>query len=387
MSPPDAAAGRYRSLRACRAVAAILLVCFHLSDNLAKDKFFGHDADVLVRIFALGGQARVAFFFVLSGFIITLIHRQDFGVPGRLLPYLCRRATRIYPTYVLVFACVYLGSLAAPSLREGLPTGLGVLVKSLLLLPQDPAVVGGTGAPVIYVAWSLQYEMVFYGVVGLGILHRRLFVGAVAMYMANLAWQLHGGSESFPGSFFANDLLLLFGIGAATAWVVAQDWRMPRPVPVAIVAGVLFFGFGAVAEALDGGLPLPLVHLGYGLFAAMLIVALVQAEQREPGRFGNRFAAVVGDASYALFLIHFPLLALLSKAAVAAGLHGVGGMLVSFVLILASCIAASVAFHQWIERPLLKGLAPRAASKPKAPDMVSVLATPRPHEAAGAARR
>ncbi|MEJ8856085.1 acyltransferase [Variovorax robiniae] len=361
MSAGHEAPGRYESLRTCRAVAAILLVCFHLSDNLARPKYFGSDAAPLEQFFALGGHARVAFFFVLSGFIITLMHRKDIGTPGRLLPYLRKRVTRIYPTYLLVFSCAYLASLSLPSLRDSAPTDLGVLLKSLLLLPQDPAVVGGTGAPVLYVVWSLQYEMVFYAAMALAIVHRMLLAGALLLFVLNMAWHLFTGSTSFPGSFFANDLLLLFGIGAATAWVVQRDdWRLRRPGWVAAAAGGSFFGIGALAEILDGAVPLPLLHMGYGLFAAILIVALVQAEQqRQPGRrFGNRFTALVGDASYALFLLHLPLLALLTRVAVGAGLHGVGGMLVTFVLILAACVAVAIAFHQWIERPLLKGLAP-----------------------------
>ena len=366
MSVREPMPGQYHSLRACRAVAAILLVCFHLSHNLARDKYFGSDAALLERVFALGGQARVAFFFVLSGFIITLVHRKDFGTPGRLLPYLRKRATRIYPAYLLIFSCVYLASLGVPSMRDAAPTDFGVLLKSLLLLPQDPAVVGGTGAPVLYVAWSLQYELVFYAAVGLAIVHRMLLAAAALLFVSNMAWHVVTGSQSFPGSFFANDLLLLFGLGAATAWVVQGDLRMRHPGWVAVAAGVLFFGIGVLAETLEGGLPLPLLHLGYGVFASVLIVALVQAEQRAPGRFRNRFTAVVGDASYALFLLHFPLLALLTRLAVAAGLQGVGGMLLAFVFILATCVAASVAFHQWIERPLLKGLAPRAPKKLRA---------------------
>ncbi|MDM0002978.1 acyltransferase family protein [Variovorax sp. J22P240] len=73
----------------------------HLGANLAKDKYFGEAAEPLQRLFVFGGAAGVAFFFVLSGFIIVLIHGREIGHPAQLWPYLRKRLARIYPTYLL----------------------------------------------------------------------------------------------------------------------------------------------------------------------------------------------------------------------------------------------------------------------------------------------
>jgi peptidoglycan/LPS O-acetylase OafA/YrhL len=349
----------YYSLHAIRAIAAILVVCFHLAGNLAKDKYFGSSAARIDSLFCFAGTAGVAFFFVLSGFIITFIHRGDFGKPRRLVPYLRKRALRIYPTYLIVFATVYLLALAVPSLRESMPTDLDVLVKSLLLLPQDPAVVGGTGAPVIAVAWSLQYELAFYTAVGLAVIHPLLFAGAALLFASNFVWEAFAQTGLFPRTFFANSLMLLFGMGMATARLVQSDWRLRRPLWVAATAGVLFFSVGA-AEAVFGKEPNHAgLNLGYGLCAAAVIVALVQAERERPGRFDNRSITVVGDASYAMYLIHFPMIAVLCKAAVALGLHGPTGAGVAFIGIFFCCIGASVLFYLYLERPMLRALAGR----------------------------
>jgi exopolysaccharide production protein ExoZ len=349
----------YYSIHGCRAIAAMLVVCLHLASNLGKEKYFGVHAEQFYPLFCFGGTAGVAFFFVLSGFIITFIHRDDVGKPSRLLPYLRKRAARIYPSYLIVFAGVYVLASAIPSLRDAMPTELNVLVKALLLLPQDPAVVGGTGAPVITVAWSLQYELVFYASVALAIIHPLLFVLAVLLFVLNFVWQALSPAAVFPGSFFANSLMLLFGIGMATAWLVQSGWRMPRPLWVAAAAALLFFGVGA-AEAVFGKEPYyARLNLGYGLCAAVAIVALVQAERERPGLFENRTVAVLGDASYAMYLIHFPLIAVLCKAAVGLGLHGVAGAVLAFVGIFVICVGASVLFYLCIERPMLRVLSAR----------------------------
>lgn len=337
----------------------MLVVCLHLASNLGKDKYFGSVADPLYQLFCFGGTSGVAFFFVLSGFIITFIHRDDFGKPGRLGAYLRKRVVRIYPTYLIVFSGVYLLALAVPSLRHAIPTDLAVLAQALALLPQDPAVAGPMGAPVLIVAWSLHYELVFYAAFALAIVHPLLLVGAALLFVVNFIWQAISHSGQFPSSFFANSLMLLFGVGMATAWLVQSGWRMRRPLFVAAAAGALFFCVGA-AEAVLGKEPYyTRLNLAYGLCAAVVITALVQAERERPGRFSNRAVAVLGDASYAMYLIHFPLIALLCKLAVALGLHGLAGVTLAFVGIFVSVVAASVLFCLWIERPMLRALSAR----------------------------
>jgi exopolysaccharide production protein ExoZ len=358
--PPlfGASSSMYQSIQACRALAALLVVFFHLGANLAKGKYFGADAIQLQRLFVFGGSAGVAFFFVLSGFIIVLIHRQDFGRPAQLWSYLRKRLVRIYPTYLLIFGAVYGAGLLVPSFRDAMPTDVGVLVESLLLVPQDPAVVGGTGAPVIVVAWSLQYELVFYAMVALAIVHPLLCAAIVVALGANFIWYVLGGARQFPASFFANELMLLFAMGVCAAFVERGRWRLSHPLWVAILAGVAFFGIGAASVWRDDPHN-AYFNLGYGLCGAVAIVALTQAERAQPKSFSNRGLSLLGDASYALYLIHFPLIAVLCKLAVAAGLRGVSGMLVSFAVIAMACVAVSVAFHLWIERPMLRLLSRR----------------------------
>jgi peptidoglycan/LPS O-acetylase OafA/YrhL len=87
----------YLSLQLCRALAALMVVCFHASGNLRRDRYLGDAADVLERVFSFG-DAGVSFFFVLSGFIVTWVHLRDFNQPGRLGNYLFTRAARIYPS-------------------------------------------------------------------------------------------------------------------------------------------------------------------------------------------------------------------------------------------------------------------------------------------------
>jgi peptidoglycan/LPS O-acetylase OafA/YrhL len=208
----------------------------------------------------------------------------------------------------------------------------------------------------------------FYAAIGLAVIHPLLLVGAALMFAANFVWEAIAHTGQFPYSFFANSLMLLFGMGMATAWLLQSGWRMPKPLAVAAVAGVLFFCVGA-AEAIFGKEPhYAKLNLAYGLCAAVVIFALVQAERERPGRFENRTVAVLGDASYAMYLIHFPLIAVLCKVAVALGLHVFWGAVVAFIGIFICCVLASVLFYLGLERPMLRVL----SSRPRKSDGAAV---------------
>src|ERR1700739_1979507 len=52
------------------------------------------------------GRSGADIFFVLSGFLISLIHWRDIGRPERLTHYVARRVTRIYPTYWMALLAI-----------------------------------------------------------------------------------------------------------------------------------------------------------------------------------------------------------------------------------------------------------------------------------------
>jgi peptidoglycan/LPS O-acetylase OafA/YrhL len=356
----------YHSLQACRAFAAIMVLLYHAGGIVASGAYFGEPGFAVP--FAFGG-AGVEFFFVLSGFIICHAHRRDIGQPQRLGNYLRKRAARIYPTYWIVFVAVLALALALPQTRASVSHDVLTLAKAALLVPLDKTVVGGTGAPVLGVAWTLQYEMMFYAFFALLVVHRGLAAVLVLAFAA--AWALAGPAATlaFPGAFVLRNYTWLFLLGMGVAMACAR-WRLPLPVARrAAVMGALAFAAIAAFNIADPQLLESHKILLYGIASAWLVFGLVQAENQGETRMTHPLLQLLGNASYALYLIHYPLISLLSKILVAVGLPawGLAGAFAGFVLLVGAALAAAVAFHLLIERPLAARLSRKPAARPPVP--------------------
>lgn len=339
----------YKSIQGCRAIAALLVVLFHLGGVLSLGKYFGAKSFAFPT--ALGDC--IGFFFVLSGFIITWIHAQDFGKPDRLWSFVRKRAIRVYPSYWLFFLSIYFLSLMVASPSQ-LPTlDFTTIFRSLILWPQDPAVVGGTGAPVLVVAWTLQYEIVFYAVVAVFIFSKLAGFFLLSLLAVNYG-VCQAGECAFPQSFFARNWMLLFGYGAVIAYICKSSLpiRQPLLVSIAGIVGFVAIGlldvFGAETSSTNNG------RMVYGLLGGIIILGLVRAEDGGQLRINWGRAAILGDASYALYLIHFPLISALCKLAIFSGLRGPAGAAISYFIILGACIVSALTFHILVERPVLK---------------------------------
>jgi peptidoglycan/LPS O-acetylase OafA/YrhL len=226
------------------------------------------------------------------------------------------------------------------------------VVKALALVPQDPAIVGGTGAPVIGVAWTLQYEVIFYAFFGLLILNSLLAV--VLLSLVLLGWLL---DWPMPLDFMKFHFFLLFAAGMVVGWLLRRELWSSFALPAATAGGVGFVGVCTLA-ALDSSLDVTTVDSGLGIplligaSASLTIFGLVTLE-RQGWNFASRSGGLLGDASYVLYLLHYPIISMVCKISLAAGLSGFSGALIAWVFGLSLCIATAIVFHSLIERRII----------------------------------
>ncbi len=343
----------YKSLQAGRAIAAMLVVLYHLGGAFSSEKYF--DIAFFGVPFSFG-RSGVEFFFVLSGFIILTAHRQDVFNPARLWSYLGKRIVRIYPTYWIIFLGAFLLAIASAALRNTVPHDPIILLKSLLLLPQDKLVVGGTGAPVIIVAWTLQYELLFYAFFATMILSRAL---ATALGLAWLAvYVLYHGQLApvFPLNFLASNYSLLFFFGMGVSLAVGRfDIKVSNPRLVFLLGALLFTAVAFETILGLNQLTDETATVYYGIASAIMIFGLVRQEETGQALGGAKWMQLLGDSSYALYLIHFPLISILCKLAMLLHLDDYGLVVASitYLVIATACVAVSVLFHLGIEKPVI----------------------------------
>jgi exopolysaccharide production protein ExoZ len=329
----------FRSLQMMRGAAATAVVFYHASVIMAQPEYGGFSPSIAPPHI---GWIGVNFFFVLSGFIIMHAHATDLGQPSRLAIYAWRRFARVYPIYWIMLG----GFIAASFVLHKVDFSLSVanLATAVTLVTFTPV----PTLP-LKVAWTLLFEVKFYAIFALGILHRKLGIAVALIWLAIIATQLivpwnaaRGFGESWSINFF---------IGGACCLLVNRVKRL-SPIPLCVI-GLVAIGYLASANLLVGpsdiqGRGGTMVILGLA-FGALLLSGII-AENRA-AFFHHPWVALLGDASYAIYLTHSAVISALMIFA--ARLHLTASANLLYLVAVVASITFGIAAHLLLERPML----------------------------------
>ena len=295
------------------------------------------------------GRLGVEVFFVISGFIMTMIAGDGAFRPGR---FLSRRALRIVPAYWAATIMVTALALALPNqFRTTIPTIEG-FIKSLLFIPSlEPK------APLLALGWTLDFEAFFYVVFAslffLGSELRTLVL--CALFAALVTIGLHLSHPSHLEDFYTSMSLIGFCGGTVVAQLYRHGWLTPNADARHAMIGAalaLLVAFYVVPWNDIDHTPLRL-HLLMSITAVSIVVLGLQIEV---AGLLPRLATLkyLGDASYSLYLFH--LFAIAAVWAVAKRLFDTQQPLV-YLGCATFAIVAGIGFallcHHLVERPFL----------------------------------
>lgn len=311
------------ALTALRFFAAAYVVAFHYTPYYFPDA----DGSGFIGL----GYSGVTFFFLLSGFILAYNYSDaDLSQkPARTLFYRARFA-RVYPVFLLALV-IHIPWFLAWTMKQPMPL-TALMASGAVLAPLGiHAWVPGAACSLDCPSWSVSVEFFFYALfpILLPLVLRnpkRIALATLAFWVAAAAlatavWQASSGGVSLiapePGGIrpvliaeFVKYFPLLHLPEFIAGLLLYVAWRhvsLPTPLLLAVSAG-----FGALIVAGSGYIPDPILHNGITMLAWAPLILACAAMRRGP--ICSRPLVFLGKISFALYLLHIPVFALLNTA-------------------------------------------------------------------------
>jgi exopolysaccharide production protein ExoZ len=327
---------KINNIQALRAYAAVAVVIFHTG------YIFPHMLQM--------GKFGVDIFFVISGYIMARICEGDTRF------FLRRRLIRIVPPYWAMTILLFCFSFFFPKLLLSTDANPSDLLRSLLFIPYYRE--DGLIRPLLYIGWSLNYEILFYLLITVGIYllpkHPLAFATGLLISL-QLVCSHYAGLGAVPTTY-SSTMVYEFVLG-----VVAYE--IARRVSSRAATAMRPFSLVALGGSLAGIVflqgvahsPLPAEWFVLQLLA---MLAVLSASLLSQGDWDIRmpWIVIVGDASYVLYLMHAYILVfsarVLSRYLPWIQMTHAGS---AFTLI-ALCTVVAVVFHLKLEKPTVSYL-------------------------------
>jgi peptidoglycan/LPS O-acetylase OafA/YrhL len=345
------------ALTSLRFFAALFVLSYHtfmigrFPDLVNPDSMLGH--------FLFLGYVSVSFFFLLSGYILSMVYLKS-GRAIRVGKFYLARFARIYPLYFLTLVAdtptLLLPRIAKYGLASGVMKTLVTFLGNAFLIQAWIVSLRGIDNP----NWSLSVEAFFYLIfpaIGLALWKLRgasFWLAAAALYLGGqvivtvAARHIAGSTPQFlaflhPESFALGILL--------ASWQVRgrQNAGARRASPV-VFWMVLIAALAASFSVVYWFSLLPTVNLYDGLLAPIFACVIWTFSHSDwwPARvLSAPWLVVLGEASFGLYLIHMPVLHVFEHMG-----WNRNPMLYPVFLVL--CIALSVVSFYYFETPMRK---------------------------------
>jgi exopolysaccharide production protein ExoZ len=203
-------------------------------------------------------------------------------------------------------------------------------------------------------AWTLVFELMFYLVFAIAICSRRIGAGALCAWgaLVSAGLFLHPWPESAALHVATSPFCVEFFLGVGAAAILSR-----RAVPLSGLLLVMGLGGFALAGLCEVAGRLygfgTTARLAYGSCSLMVILALVERERS--GRLKvPPFMAVLGRASYSVYLVHLIAIGITFKFLSMAVALRPSWALPIWALLCAMGLSAGVFASVWLERPVIR---------------------------------
>ena len=336
------------SIQSLRGIAASMVVLYHSSSKLPDDSVLSSVRTI--------GNAGVDIFFVISGFVIYLTTQRSFS-PADAHHFLLRRIIRIVPAYWFYTTIAVAAALCAPQLFGSYVFDLGHAIASFMFIPFPRT--DGTVFPVLYLGWSLNFEMLFYIIFAILMLYvpRSWVTFSLMCIFTILNFVVLFAKIDDSIFIFGNTLVFEFVAGC----FVAKLWTENKTM---LATNIAWFGFILSFGVLMGTELFDVVEkraFKWGLPSAFIVYFALSLEEHL-GRFG-KVMGFAGDISYSLYLTHlFTVPACLALLPI-VGLDAYSSSVSAVICLYAASIIVAAAAYKLVEEPVTRFLRRRVRGR------------------------
>lgn len=364
----------YELLDGLRGVAALIVVCYHIFEGFSFAEITNGAGDGMIHILNHGYLA-VDFFFLLSGFVLS--YAYDGRSEMKKADFFKRRLIRLHPMLVMGafvgMICFLIGGSQQWNGTQ-VPFYLTLLcfVLSALMLPAIPSSaseVRGNGEmfPLNGPAWSLFFEYIgnilyilfirrlstkILGafVLLLGVLHMVFSLGNFSGYGSiGVGWTLDG--VNFCGGLIRMLFPLTLGMFLSRRFkplkIKSSFWTCSLLLliifSVPYIPGFNFVSFNGLYESICVLIFFPLI-------------LIMGASAQNLNRKTNKINHFLGDLSYPLYMIHYPIMYLFYQWLIANKCYTLSETFFVAIPVVVLSVLLAFLFSKFYDKPLRKYL-------------------------------
>ena len=366
----------YELLDGLRGVAALLVLIYHIHEGFAFAEATNGDGSGLITTLNHGHIA-VDFFFILSGFVISYAY-DDRWKKMSLGNFFKRRLIRLHPMLIMGAIIGTISFLIGGCQQwNGTITPIGWVITALLLtmcmIPAIPGVayeVRGNGEmfPLNGPGWSLFFEYIgniLYALfirrlstkalaavtVGLGVIHTWFFVWNISGYdSVGVGWTID--EINFWGGLVR--MLFPFSIGM----LLARTFK-PRQIKGAfwICSALLLVSFAVPYISPIGNLSMNSLYEVICIALIFPFIVWLGACGYSSDRYTSNINKFLGDLSYPLYIVHYPIMYLFYAWLIEKRAYTWGETWEIASVVILSSIALAYICLKFYDEPIRKWLA------------------------------
>ena len=363
----------YDLLDGLRGVAALMVIWYHVFEGFA---FASNSAIETLN----HGYLAVDFFFILSGFVIGYAYDDRWGKSLTMKDFFKRRLIRLHP---MVIMGAVLGAIQGSVQWDGTHVAISMIMLSLLctifFIPAMPGVgyeVRGNGEmfPLNGPCWSLFFEYI--GNILYALFIRRLSNKALTVFVVLLGVALAafavfnvstygniGVGWTLDGvNFLGGSLRMLFPF--SLGMLMSRNFKPMKVKGAFWICTIALIALFSVPY-LEGLEPLCMngVYEAFCVIVAFPIILWIGASGTTTDKQSTKICKFLGDISYPVYVIHYPLMYLFYAWLIENQLYTLGETWhVALCVFILSIILAYLCLKLYDE-PIRKYLAKRFLSK------------------------